>query len=73
MGFLNFLLSFSLLDISCQLAAWDFYEQHKPRIKWDLAVINPPYASCFSFYISKIKKASSPIANGRITGIRGEQ
>jgi len=24
-------------------AAWDFYEQHKSEIKWDLAVINPPF------------------------------
>jgi len=24
-------------------AAWAFYEEHKPHIKWDLTVINPPW------------------------------
>ena len=67
-------LSFSLLHISCQLAAWDFYKQHKPEIKWDLAVINPPYASFFFFshYKNKIKRKHHQFANGRITGVRGE-
>ena len=32
-----------------QSAAWGFYEQHKSEIKWDLAVINPPFVSFFFF------------------------
>ena len=46
--FLNIFLSFGL-PLTCffQSAAWDFYEQHKSQIKWDLAVINPPFVSCF--------------------------
>ena len=39
------------LHVSCKSAAWEFYEQHKSEIKWDLAVINPPLVSRFSFYI----------------------
>ena len=41
------------LPLTCflQLAAWDFYEQHKPQIKWDLAVIIPPFVSCWFIYI----------------------
>ena len=58
-------------------AAWDFYEQHKAEIKWDLTVINPPYVSRFFLFviiITKIKNTSSLTAttNGQITGIRGE-
>ena len=30
-------------------AAWDFYEQHKSEIKWDLVVINPPFVSFFIY------------------------
>ena len=41
-------LSFGLpLKCFLQSAAWDFYEQHKPQIKWDLVVINPPFVSFF--------------------------
>ena len=32
-------------------AAWDFYEQHKSEIKWDLTVINLPYVSLFFIYL----------------------
>ena len=48
-GFLN-ILSFRL-PLTCFLesAAWDFYDQHKSQIKWDLVVINPPFVSCFFF------------------------
>jgi hypothetical protein len=46
-GFLN-ILSFGLpLTCFLQSAAWDFYDQYKPQIKWDLAVINPPMVSWF--------------------------
>ena len=54
-GFLN-ILSFSLhLNGRCfmQSAAWDFYEQHKSQIKWDIAVINPPFVSFFKFTLQK--------------------
>ena len=47
-GFWN-VLSFGLsLICFLQSAAWDFYEQHKPQIKWDLVVINPPFVSFFN-------------------------
>ena len=53
-GFLN-ILSFRLpLTCFLQSAAWDFYDQHKSQIKWDLVVINPPFVSCFFF--TKIKR-----------------
>ena len=65
------ILSFGLpLTCFLQSAAWDFYELHKDQIKWDLAVINPPFVSCF---FTDIKKTSSPTANGRITAVRSEQ
>jgi hypothetical protein len=55
-GFLN-ILSFGLLLFKCFLrsAAWDFYEQHKSQIKWDVAVINPPFVSCCFFTLPKKK------------------
>jgi hypothetical protein len=52
-----------------QSAAWNFYKQHKPQIKWDLVVIIPPFVS---FLILNLQK-SSAIANDRKTGVRGEQ
>ena len=70
--FLNIFLSFGL-PLTCffQSAAWDFYEQHKSQIKWDLAVINPPFVSCF---FALQKKTSPPtVTNCPITGVRGEQ
>ena len=54
--FLN--LSFGLfltLFFFCKSAAWDFYEQHRSQIKWDLAVINPPFVGLF-FFFRKIKR-----------------
>jgi nucleoside-diphosphate-sugar epimerase len=52
-SFLNIL--FFGLPLTCflQSAAWHFYELHKPQIKWDLAVINPPFVSCCFFYKNK--------------------
>jgi len=38
-------------------SAWDFYELHKAQIKWDLAVINPPFL--FGPAIHDIKSPSS--------------
>jgi hypothetical protein len=53
-GFFLNILSFGLpLTCFLQSAAWDFYELHKAQIKWDLAVINPPFVSCF---FTKIKR-----------------
>jgi hypothetical protein len=61
--FLN-ILSFGLpLTCFLQSAAWDFYEQHKPQIKWDLAVINPPFVSFF-FYVKIIIKRHLATTNG---------
>jgi hypothetical protein len=46
-GFLN-IFSFGLaLTCFLQSAAWDFYEQHKAQIKWDLVVILPGMVSFF--------------------------
>ncbi|KAF8148636.1 hypothetical protein B0H34DRAFT_736338 [Crassisporium funariophilum] len=38
-------------------AAWDFYEKHKAEIKWDLAVINPPFV--FGPPIHEVKSVSA--------------
>ena len=56
------------LQCFLQSAAWNFYEQHKSQIKWDLVVIIPPFVSLFF-----LLQESSAIANDRITGVRGEQ
>ena len=65
--FLN-ILSFGLpLTCFLQSAAWDFYEEHKPRIKWDLVVIIPPPVKFFFFLLY------TSIVNSRITGVRGEK
>ena len=59
-------LSFGV-SLTCflQSAAWDFYEQHKHQIKWDITTILPAMVS-FLFF----KKS---IANGRMTGLWSEQ
>ena len=50
--FWNSFLSFGLfLTCFLQSAAWDFYEQNKQQLKWDLTIINPPMVS--SFFIKK--------------------
>ena len=66
-GFLN--IFSSCLPHTCflQSAAWDFYEQHKLQIKWDLVVINPPFVNHL------LLQESSAVANDRITGIWGEE
>jgi len=38
-------------------AAWEFYEQHKSHIKWDLIVINPPWV--FGPTIQEVTSPSS--------------
>jgi hypothetical protein len=30
------------------IAAWDFHAQHKDKLNWDLAVLNPPFV-CLCF------------------------
>ena len=65
-------LVFRRLTFFCKSAAWDFYEQHKSQIKWDLAVINPPFVGRFQF-LQKLKISLSFATNCRITGVRGEQ
>ena len=72
-GSFSNILPFGLLFLTCflQSAAWDFYEQHKSQIKWDIAVINPPFVS---FFFLHYKKISLPTAtNDRIIGVWGEQ
>ncbi len=34
-------------------AAWNFVEEHKAEIGWDISVINPPFVSSFSTAIRK--------------------
>lgn len=31
------------LNLSCLIAAWAFYEQHKADLSWDLVTLCPPY------------------------------
>ena len=40
------------LPLTCflQSAAWDFHEQHKSQIKWDIVVIIPPFVSFYFIY-----------------------
>ena len=50
-GFLNvFRSSSDLFLVKSLAAAWDFYEQQKPQIKWDLVAIIPPPVSFLLFY-----------------------
>ncbi|PPQ88275.1 hypothetical protein CVT25_005438 [Psilocybe cyanescens] len=40
--------------------AWDYYEQHKNEVTWDLSVINPPFVSSFSHRESFYTKLNGP-------------
>ncbi|KAG7443070.1 D-lactaldehyde dehydrogenase [Guyanagaster necrorhizus] len=37
------LAKYSASKTLAEKAAWAFYEKHKPEIKWDISVINPPW------------------------------
>ena len=47
-GFLNILFFGLALTHFLHSAAWDFYEQHKAQIKWDLVTILPAMVSLFT-------------------------
>jgi hypothetical protein len=52
----DFYISSFNLALKCflQSAAWDFYEQHKVQIKWDLTTILPAMVSFIYLFIKMI-------------------
>ncbi|KAG6875202.1 hypothetical protein C0992_004786 [Termitomyces sp. T32_za158] len=59
-GFVKYLAS----KTAAERAAWDFYEQNKAVISWDLSVLNPPYI--FGPTIHDVKNPESLNTSSRL-------